>query len=175
MKKKSILLIIILFLISGCKNKEKQEIDNNNLDPIGTVYGEGYFKSLDKNFVHFGEVMLLAQKKEGCSNEVVEYYKFADKKVFLVCLEDIKVGELYAMYPNDEKEIVKNLKYLLKKDIGADYILKSLITGMEVIKKKGNNKLYRKENITIISCNDNYFYFGDDSLNNLDKYCKMKK
>lgn len=175
MKKKVILLVIILLLISGCKIKEKKKVDSSILEPIGTVYGEGYFKAIDKNFVHFDEFMILAQKKEGCSNEVVEYYKFDNKKVFLVCLEDVRVGELYAMYPNDETDVVKTLKYLLKKDTGADYILKFLIEDMDVVKKSGNNKLYRKESVTIISCNDKYYYLGDDSLNDLNKYCKIKK
>ena len=66
MKKIAILLISILIL-SGCKKEEKK-------DPL----------------VFDGKNIIVYEKSE-CKNELKDYYEYENKKIKLLCIEEIKL------------------------------------------------------------------------------------
>lgn len=105
-------------------------------------------------------------KTKECDNQVIEYYQYEEQKVYLVCLDDIKLNDV-------------TLKdYFSKAYQTFNDSINSLINNMELIDayKDGGTKLYKNDTITIIKCNTTLgnkdIYIGDTNLEYQENYCK---
>ena len=105
-------------------------------------------------------------KTKECDNQVIEYYQYEEQKVYLVCLDDIKLNDV-------------TLKdYFSKTYQTFNDSINSLINNMELIDtyKDGGTKLYKNDTISIIKCNtidgNKDIYIGDINLEYQENYCK---
>lgn len=105
-------------------------------------------------------------KTKECDNQVIEYYQYEEQKVYLVCLDDIKLNDV-------------TLKdYFSKAYQTFNDSINSLINNMELIDayKDGGTKLYKNDTIAIIKCNTTLgnkdIYIGDTNLEYQENYCK---
>ena len=105
-------------------------------------------------------------KTKECDNQVIEYYQYGEQKVYLVCLDDIKLNDV-------------TLKdYFSKAYQTFNDSINSLINNMELIDayKDGGTKLYKNDTIAIIKCNTTLgnkdIYIGDTNLEYQENYCK---
>ena len=105
-------------------------------------------------------------KTKDCDNQVIEYYQYEEQKVYLVCLDDIKLNDV-------------TLKdYFSKTYQTFNDSINSLINNMELIDtyKDGGTKLYKNDTISIIKCNtidgNKDIYIGDINLEYQENYCK---
>lgn len=105
-------------------------------------------------------------KTKDCDNKVIEYYRYEEGKVYLVCLDDIKLNDV-------------TLKdYFSKTYQTFNDSINSLINNMKLIDtyKDGGTKLYKNDTISIIKCNtidgNKDIYIGDINLEYQENYCK---
>ena len=105
-------------------------------------------------------------KTKECDNQVIEYYQYEEQKVYLVCLDDIKLNDV-------------TLKdYFSKTYQTFNDSINSLINNMELIDtyKDGGTKLYKNDTISIIKCNtidgNKDIYISDINLEYQENYCK---
>lgn len=105
-------------------------------------------------------------KTKDCDNKVIEYHQYEEGKVYLVCLDDIKLNDV-------------SLKdYFSKTYQTFNDSINSLINNMKLIDtyKDGGTKLYKNDTISIIKCNtidgNKDIYIGDTNLEYQENYCK---
>ena len=105
-------------------------------------------------------------KTKECDNQVIEYYQYEEQKVYLVCLDEIKLNDV-------------TLKYYFSKAYQTfNDSINSLINNMELIDtyKDGGTKLYKNDSIALIKCNtidgNKDIYIGDTNLEYQENYCK---
>lgn len=105
-------------------------------------------------------------KTKDCDNKVIEYHQYEEGKVYLVCLDDIKLNDV-------------SLKdYFFKTYQTFNDSINSLINNMKLIDtyKDGGTKLYKNDTISIIKCNtidgNKDIYIGDTNLEYQENYCK---
>ena len=122
--KKWILLICLLYLISGCsaKNSEKE---NETLE------------TLKLNVI----------KKDNCENEISEYYEYNNRKIYFVCLNEVKLVEkpqtlsyYFNQASNSFEDKIKAIKTNLKESIAT-----IMFSNLDISKKRIEiRKLKRK-------------------------------
>lgn len=145
--KKIILIIISIFILSGCTTNTlpKEDIDETNS-------------------------ILYPKPSLTCNNEPKEYITIENRKIYLVCLEEV--------YLNKEDNQDITLKYHLQNTYQTiDDSIKSLvsnITDIEIL-RDGGTKIYKNEKYTIITCKkeqgNKNIYIGTNKLTFKDEYC----
>ena len=153
MMKKIIIVLCSMFFVVGC---QKENININ----VGKVNYDYKFDFIEKDI---------------CNNEISEYYKVENQKVYFVCLSEMYIQE------NNDKITLKN--YLNNKKLETE--IQSIADMMEVddIFKDRGTTIYRDENkilstkgFTMIKCNtlggNKDVYFGPRDLDYQDEYCK---
>lgn len=105
-------------------------------------------------------------KTKDCDNKVIEYYKYEEQKVYLVCLDEIKLDDA-------------TLKdYFSKTYQTFDDSINNLINSMKLVDtyKDGGTKLYKNDSIALIKCNtidgNKDIYIGDINLEYEESFCK---
>lgn len=121
--KKVFIVCGILLVMTGCKS-DKKEIDV-----------KAYKLELVK-----------AESKCTTDSKEVEYYTKGDQKVYLVCMEDMKVKT------NDK---TTTLKEYLEGVTSIDEGISKFTTNMELASqlKDGGTKIYKKDDFMITACN----------------------
>lgn len=105
-------------------------------------------------------------KTKDCDNKVIEYYQYEEQKVYLVCLDEIKLDDA-------------TLKdYFSKTYQTFDDSINNLINSMKLVDtyKDGGTKLYKNDSIALIKCNtidgNKDIYIGDTNLEYEESFCK---
>ena len=105
-------------------------------------------------------------KTKDCDNKVIEYYKYEEQKVYLVCLDEIKLDDA-------------TLKdYFSKTYQTFDDSINNLTNSMKLVDtyKDGGTKLYKNDSIALIKCNtidgNKDIYIGDTNLEYEESFCK---
>lgn len=105
-------------------------------------------------------------KTKDCDNKVIEYYQYEGQKVYLVCLDEIKLDDA-------------TLKdYFSKTYQTFNDSINNLINSMNLIDtyKDGGTKLYRSDTISLLKCNtiegNKDIYIGDTNLEYEESFCK---
>ena len=105
-------------------------------------------------------------KTNDCDNKVIEYYKYEEQKVYLVCLDEIKLDDA-------------TLKdYFSKTYQTFDDSINNLTNSMKLVDtyKDGGTKLYKNDSIALIKCNtidgNKDIYIGDINLEYEESFCK---
>ena len=105
-------------------------------------------------------------KTKDCDNKVIEYYQYEEQKVYLVCLDEIKLDDA-------------TLKdYFSKTYQTFDDSINNLINSMKLVDtyKDGGTKLYKNDSIALIKCNtidgNKDIYIGDINLEYEESFCK---
>ena len=148
--KKRILLICLLYLISGCsaKNNEKE---NETLEAL----------KLD------------VVKKDNCENEISEYYEYNNRKVYFVCLNEVKLVEK-----------PQTLSYYFNQASSSfEDKIKAIKTNLKEVNElnDGGTKIYKSKNMTLIECHrakasktNTDIYIGDENLEFNESFCSNK-
>ena len=151
--KKIIFLFITLLLLSGCNER--------NLPEEGTVQNNSNIKGFSLYFI----------PTTNCTNQVTEYLTIENRKVYLVC-----VDEIYLKRDNTKD---MTLKYHLQNvNQTLDDSIKEIVSDISDIEylRDGGTKIYKHSEYTIIICNtlDNNkdIYFGLNNLEYQEDYCK---
>lgn len=148
--KKILFIIVCLLVITGC---DKQELNENKISD--------------------DTLTLKLIKTKGCKNQAVEYYQKTgqDRKVYFVCLDEI--------YINRDNTEQMTLEYHFDNvNQSFDASIEQLINQMELVGTyyDGGSKMYKKDNYRILVCNtlseNKDVYFGDDTLEYEEGYCK---
>ena len=105
-------------------------------------------------------------KTKDCDNKVIEYYQYEEQKVYLVCLDEIKLDDA-------------TLKdYFSKTYQTFDDSINNLTNSMKLVDtyKDGGTKLYKNDSIALIKCNtidgNKDIYIGDINLEYEESFCK---
>ena len=105
-------------------------------------------------------------KTKDCDNKVIEYYQYEEQKVYLVCLDEIKLDDA-------------TLKdYFSKTYQTFDDSINNLTNSMKLVDtyKDGGTKLYKNDSIALIKCNtidgNKDIYIGDTNLEYEESFCK---
>lgn len=151
MKKKiifSILIIVSLFLIVGCQKNNTMKQTNIILD--------GY--------------NLIMSKINNCNDKVKEYYEYDNRKVYLVCLDEVNLKKdnnsltLKHYLKNNEQDFEKNINKII------NYLDEDSVLWDE------DTTIYKSSDITIIKCKtiegNKDIYIGDANLEKKENYCK---
>lgn len=155
--KKILLLICILITISGCATKPKEETTINT----------------DANT---GKSEFNIEKTNNCNNKITEYYESKNKKIYFVCLNEIKIE-------NKAQNDSKTLSYILN-DANEDFdntfgkIVQTFFKESEIF-KDGGTKIYNNDTATVIVCHkmletgsiNEDIYIGDESLEFKNNFC----
>lgn len=158
--KKIILLICILFTISGCATKSKEEA---SID-VDARLGEGIFN---------------IEKTNNCNNKITEYYESNNKKIYFSCLNEVKIE-----YKASNESLT--LSYILN-DNGQDFdntfgkLIQAFFKEYDVY-KDGGTKMYKNDKATVIVCHqlleegkyNEDIYIGDEKLEYKDDFCNRK-
>lgn len=148
--KKILFIIVCLLIITGCNNQK-----------------------LEENKIPDDTLILETVKTVGCKNQVTEYYQKTgqDRKVYFVCLD-----EIYIKKENTKKITLKYHFDNINQSFDAS--IEQLINQMELVGTyyDGGSKMYQKDNYRILICNtldkNKDVYFGDDTLEYEENYCK---
>ena len=114
----------------------------------------------------FTSEQLKITKTKDCNNQLIEYYQYEEQKVYLVCLDEIKLDDA-------------TLKdYFSKTYQTFDDSINNLINSMKLVDtyKDGGTKLYKNDSIALIKCNtidgNKDIYIGDTNLEYEESFCK---
>lgn len=151
--KKIIIILCFIFFIVGCQK------ENSNIN-IGKL-----------NYNYKFDFTL----KDRCNNDINEYYKFENQKIYFVCLNEMYFQE------DNSKTTLKD--YLNNKNLEIE--MQNIAEMMEVdeIFKDGGTTIYRDKNkklssngFTMIKCNtldgNKNIYFGTSNLEYKEDFCK---
>lgn len=162
---KKVLIIGIVVLLTGCGNKAKNNIEDNQ-SPLK---------------VKFGDIQLELLKNENCFGKIDEYYEFDKGKIYTVCVDKINITDLYVIDSNNNTDTnkFKSLKeYFSNSPQNFDDSINYITNQMEVVEsyKNGKIKLYQKDNLRIIKCDKldgkQAIYIGDGTLSYIESYCE---
>lgn len=155
--KRICLLICILSLISGCATITKEEATINTN-------------------ANTGESVFNVEKTDDCSNKITEYYQSNTKKIYFVCLNEIRIE-------NKAQSESNTLSYTLNKaDQDFDNTFGKLV---QVFFKESKTfkddraKIYKNDNATVIVCHkmieskniNEDIYIGDENLEFSEDFC----
>lgn len=114
----------------------------------------------------FTSEQLKITKTKDCNNQLIEYYQYEEQKVYLVCLDEIKLDDA-------------TLKdYFSKTYQTFDDSINNLTNSMKLVDtyKDGGTKLYKNDSIALIKCNtidgNKDIYIGDTNLEYEESFCK---
>lgn len=155
--KKILLLICILTTISGCATKSKEET------------------AIDID-VNTGKSEFNIEKTDDCSNKITEYYQNNNKKIYFVCLNEVRIE-------NKSQNENNTLSYTLNKadqDFDSTFgkLVQAFFKENEQF-KDGGTKIYKNDHATIIVCHkmldtngfNEDIYIGDENLEYKEDFC----
>lgn len=155
--KRICLLICILGLIGGCATKSKKE------EVINT----------DANT---GKSVFNIEKADDCSDKITEYYQSNNKKIYFVCLKEIRIE-------NKVQNENNTLSYILNKadqdfDNTFGKLIQAFFKESETF-KDDSAKIYKNDNATVIVCHkmiesediNEDIYIGDENLEYKEEFC----
>ncbi len=128
------------------------------------VVDSEYIKFVQGN-QQYNQQLKITRTKD-CDNKVIEYYQYEEQKVYLVCLDEIKLDDA-------------TLKdYFSKTYQTFDDSINNLTNSMKLVDtyKDGGTKLYKNDSIALIKCNtidgNKDIYIGDINLEYEESFCK---
>lgn len=128
------------------------------------VVDSEYIKFVQGN-QQYNQQLKITRTKD-CDNKVIEYYQYEEQKVYLVCLDEIKLDDA-------------TLKdYFSKTYQTFDDSINNLTNSMKLVDtyKDGGTKLYKNDSIALIKCNtidgNKDIYIGDTNLEYEESFCK---
>lgn len=155
---KTLFVVLCLVSIVGCSKKENNNIDNkvsnnNDVKPINI------------------KVTYKLDNIDNCTSGPKLYYKFDNRNIYLVCLNDVYVSKDKTLkdYLDIDKSNVSNK---------IKSIERTLTTSSDSIStyKDGGSKKYTNDSMSLLECNtidgNKDIYIGDKTLSYESDYCK---
>ena len=128
------------------------------------VVDSEYIKFVQGNKQYNQQLQITRTKDK--HNKVIEYYQYEEQKVYLVCLDEIKLDDA-------------TLKdYFSKTYQTFDDSINNLTNSMKLVDtyKDGGTKLYKNDSIALIKCNtidgNKVIYIGYINLEYEESFCK---
>ena len=152
-------MVVVVELIDN-STKEQEKFKEEVIDSEYIKFVEG------GPYNTFTIDQLKITKTNNCSNQLTEYYQHDERKVYLVCLDDI----------NLDGTPLKD--YFSKTYQTFDDSINNLIDDMELVDtyKDGGTKLYKSATFSLLKCNtiegNTDIYIGDTNLEYQENYCK---
>ncbi|MBQ3020695.1 MAG: hypothetical protein IJD92_00545 [Bacilli bacterium] len=145
---------------------KQKHIDIQVLDKFNISYIKYPKETYNKNY------KLNIVEEDNCNLKLNEYYKYEDRTVYTVCL-----NEIYLERKNSDGIIT--LKYHLENvNQTFDRSINELVTDaiIDSVLRDGGTTIYKKDNYTVIVCNtidgNKDIYIGNKDLKYEQGYCK---
>ena len=140
---------------------------------IGILFLVVYYKSnsIKKQInIVIDNYNLSISKINNCNDKVKEYYEYDNRKVYLVCIDEVDLEK------NNKSLTLKN--YLKSNELDFEKNINKIINQLDEYSAlwDGGTTIYKNDDITIIKCQtiegNKDIYIGDANLEKKENYCK---